>query len=180
MSNNVKLAVINIPATDPEATAKFYSKLLNRQLTQSPTDATVCYGTPLEDGVYLTIKRRERPEEGTTIFLAVEHLDQAIAAFESGGGKLLSKHELPISSKVQTEYADAVKTVYGPKDAQVPNHMGSSAVVSDREGNRIGLIEVHEHAHAMFKLGKHATPQTPHQAAVQAAAETIEKAFKKP
>jgi len=177
MSNQVKLAVVNFPAANPEKTAEFYSKLLGVELTRSPTDATVSYSAPIEDGVYLSVKKKERPDEVVTVFFAVEHLDRAIAAFEAGGGKLLSKHALPIAPKVQKEYTESFKKLY-EQDAHVPSHMGSSAVVSDGEGNRIGLIEVHEHAHVMFKMGKYTRARTPFDDAVQKAAKSLEKAFK--
>jgi hypothetical protein len=59
----------------------------------------------------------------------------------------------------------------------VPATLGTSALVSDCEGNRIGLIEVEEHAHVMFKMGKFAHVRTPFHEAVQAAAKSLESAY---
>jgi predicted enzyme related to lactoylglutathione lyase len=178
MSNQCKLAVINIPANDPEKASKFYSNLLALEFTRSPTDAAVSYSAPIsEDGVYISIKKKERPDETIGAFFAVENLTEAIATFQSAGGKVISKHDLPISPKVQKEYAQNYTKVYGPRDGGVPTTMGHCAVVTDHEGNRIGLIEVEEHAHVMFKMGKHAMMKTDMHRATQEAAKNLEKAF---
>jgi predicted enzyme related to lactoylglutathione lyase len=177
-----KLAVINIPADDPAKTSALYSKLLNIELTRSPTDDTVAYSAPLsEDGTYISIKKKERPDEAITAFFAVENLDQATAVFTASGGQVLSKHELPVSPKASAEYVKQYKKLYGPIDSGVPPKMGTAVVVGDAEGNRIGLIQVEQHAHVFFKVGAHAAQKTLAQAqthdAVQEAAKSIERAF---
>jgi len=178
MATGFKLAVINLPAGDPEKLSGFYSTLLGIELTRSPTDETHSYSAPIsEDGVYLSVKKKERSEEGILALFAVDNLENVVAAFQAAGGKLVSKHALPISPSVKEEYAKGYQKLYGPLDRAVPDTMGVSAVVVDPEGNRIGLMEIEEHAQVMFRVGARARAKGPSPEAVQAEAKNLERAF---
>ena len=110
---------VDIPVVDLQRAMKFYAAVLGVPLSKESVPGIDMAVLPHEDngvGACLFRKSGERPAEyGPLIYLNAQgHLDQAVSAAESNGGRVLeAKHAI------------------GPH--------GYRAIVRDSEGNRIAL-----------------------------------------
>jgi predicted enzyme related to lactoylglutathione lyase len=116
MANSV--VWVDIPVLDLDRAIKFYSSVIGAAVTRQEFPGMAMGILPHDDGVggCLFTKEGERPSErGPLVYLNVQgRLDQAIAAVQQLGGKILE-----------------------PKHG-IPPH-GYRAIIKDSEGNRLAL-----------------------------------------
>lgn len=108
-----------LPVDDPERAIAFYEKVFDWKIEkwQGPTEYwLITTGTKDEVGIDGGLARRQEPETGTEVTVSVESVDEAVAAVEANGGKVLR-----------------------PK--QVVPGVGWLAYCEDTEGNVFGMME---------------------------------------
>ncbi len=109
-----------IPAADVEKLSRFYSEVFGWKFEKSPPMGEMDYWMistgPRRKGVGGGMYRKMGPEDRPRNYIAVDRIDEAIAAFTAAGGKqLVEKQEVP--------------------------GFGWSYLGLDPEGNAVGLFE---------------------------------------
>jgi len=146
--------MISIPSANPKKAAALYSHVFGIELARTYSDSVVAYHIPIsDDGILFQIQQRFRDNEGTTSYFSVSDLNAEVAELERAGAKRIGgEHDMKISDRVLQPYRENYKHIYG---ADAHSSLGRACVLEDTDSNRICLMELHEHAHAIFKVGKH-------------------------
>ena len=135
MSNGTagQLVFCNVPARDASSLLQFYATLLGIDSgafvhnENSPIDQ---YETPIStSGIDLLLTQRSDNREVTTTYWAVPDINAAIDELKNQGGEVVS----------------------GP--TEMPDG-GTSAALLDPEGNYVGIVQLADHSHEYFQLGK--------------------------
>ena len=112
------------------------------------------YHLPIsKDGLQLTITQRHSAQEPPIAYFAVESLDETIKALlAEGGSVMVEPFDMPIAPQVADKYSEEFKKHHEETPSDT---VGRAAILRDPEGNLLGLTELHEQAHWLFKFGKH-------------------------
>jgi len=154
---NASLAFINIPSDQPEQSAQFYQALFGTELVPALSDQESYHATISDDGIDLNVTARHSSQEATTPFLGVKNLDQAISTAQSNGGRVVwGPEDVTIPDDDIEEYRQAVREVDGVEVRT--NKLGRAAIVADPGGGQVGLVQLEEHAHRHFNVGRHYRP----------------------
>lgn len=155
-----KLILVIIPANDPGELADFYSQIMGVGFARSFTDRRLCFYAPVSsDGVFLQVVERWFEDEPITCHFAVDDLTEAITTFTRNGGEVIVEPtDIPIAEDGFSEYRAFYREFYKVPTGSITASMGTFAMVRDIAGNRLGLIELAEHAHREFKVGHYAEP----------------------
>jgi predicted enzyme related to lactoylglutathione lyase len=158
-----KPVLINVPVSDVEAGLQFYEAFLGMTLARS-LSYEVSYHAPVSsDGILLTVDKRRFPGEPITLFFHVYDLDAMLKTITDRGGEIAAgPFDLPIPQAVRPEFKDEFRDSPFYR-GEAGDSMGRGASVADPEGNRFGLVEFTEWAHATFRLGEYAAPVTAEQ-----------------
>jgi predicted enzyme related to lactoylglutathione lyase len=152
-----KLMALNVPASDPQASRSFYAALLGTEFARSYTEDITSYHCPLADDLLLWISHRLSNDEKIAAVFAVDNLDAAVAELRGAGGQQFGgPFESPISPKLLSTYRENRAHTGAP----VTNTMGKYSLVKDPDNNIVAIMQVEEHAHEFFKLGKYAAPMS--------------------
>lgn len=158
-----KPVIINIPVDDVDAGIEFYEQFLGLRLARSLSYEISFHAPVSSDGILLTVNKRHFPGEGVTIMFAVENLDEALESWVSAGGTVVAgPYDLPIPKSIRTEFRDQFRDSPFYR-GEAGDSMGRGASLHDAEGNRLGIVELSEWAHATFALGVYAKPVTDEQ-----------------
>ncbi|MFF5207638.1 VOC family protein [Streptosporangium sp. NPDC000396] len=158
-----KPVLINIPVDDMERGLAFYQAFLGMPLARS-LSYEISYHAPVSsDGILLTVNQRRFPGEPVTLYYHVADLDAVLKQIVEHGGKVTAgPYDLPLPKQLKPEFQEQFRdSPFYHGDAG--DSMGSGASVADAEGNRFGLVQFNEWAHATFRLGEYATPVTAEQ-----------------
>lgn len=149
-----KLIMISIPSSDPKKTAALYSSIFGVEFARSFSETVIAYHVPIsEEGILFQIQQRFKDNEGATTYFAVTDLKQEVAEIEKTGAKRISEeHDMKIADRVLAPYLENYERIYGRAGH---SSLGKAVVLEDGDGHRICLMELHEHAHPVFKIGKH-------------------------
>lgn len=154
---NAVITLVNVPSDHPQKTADFYEKLLNIELAAALSDQEV-YHTPIsEDGIDLNVSSRHSPQEGVTTFFSVRDLDAVIATAKQMGAQVVwGPADLTIPAADFQAYKDGMQKV---ANIQVTTaHLCRGAILLEPGGTQVGLVQLEEHAHSHFKVGKFYRP----------------------
>lgn len=155
-----KLIQCNVPSTNIRKSRDFYSVVFGDiPFARTLTEELEGFHLPISvDGVQLTITPRQSEEEQITCYFAVDNLEQTLSALERTGGTVVCEpFALHVAPSVLPEYATSVKQ-YHPITGEIAGDIGRSAIVRDPDGNLIGLTELRDQSHWLFKYGKHRVP----------------------
>jgi predicted enzyme related to lactoylglutathione lyase len=155
-----KIALVNVPSDNPDATQKFYSQFLGIDLARSLYEETESYHAPISsDGIDLTVNPRHSPQETPMVMYAVDNLDHASREVENlGGERLWGPESLPIAPSALDDYRKNVQEEF--PGVNVTNDMGRAAIFQDPGGTQFGLVQLAEHAHGHFATGRFSQPLT--------------------
>ncbi|MET7358975.1 VOC family protein [Streptomyces sp. NPDC005562] len=159
-----KPVIINVPVDDVDAGIDFYESFLGLRLARSLSPDQISFHAPVSsDGILLTVNKRNFPGEGVTLMFAVEDIDAALASWKAAGGTVVAgPYDLPLPRKIRDEFRDQFRDSPFFR-GEAGDSMGRGASLHDAEGNRIGIVELSEWAHATFALGAYARPVTAEQ-----------------
>jgi predicted enzyme related to lactoylglutathione lyase len=162
---NASLAFVNVPSDNPAQSRDFFQQLFGIELAPS-LSADEGYHAPIsDDGIDLNINVRHTQQESPMPFIAVGNLDQAIELAENARGQVIwGPEELPIPDADLEDYKQGIKELEN-EDVQ-GNSMGRAAIVREPGGSQVGLVQLAEHAHRHFGVGKHQRPIDDHQVRV--------------
>ena len=140
---NAKLVMCNVPTTNSDTARKFYDTLFGGEdFARSLNDKIESYFRPIsQDGVTLTIGRRQNDRESITCYFAVDNLADTVKQLEAAGGKvILNATPIPVSGPAEAKkvFNDAAK---GHGD-QPSDTAGQFATMLDPDGNYIGLMQL--------------------------------------
>ncbi|MFJ2772199.1 VOC family protein [Streptomyces sp. NPDC087300] len=154
-----KPVIINVPVDDVDSGIEFYEQFLGLRLARSLAPGQISFHAPVSsDGILLTVNKRNFPGEGVTVMFAVEDIDAALAAWKAGGGTVVAgPYDLPLPRKIRAEFRDQFRDSPFYR-GEAGDSMGRGASLHDAEGNRMGIVELSEWAHATFALGAYANP----------------------
>ncbi|GGK75128.1 VOC family protein [Sphaerisporangium melleum] len=158
-----KPVLINVPVDDMERGLAFYQALLGMPLARS-LSYEISYHAPVSsDGILLTVNKRRFPGEAVTVYYHVNDLDGALKLIAEHGGEVTAgPYDLPLPKQIKPEFQEQFRdSPFYRGDAG--DSMGRGASVADADGNRFGLVQFSEWAHATFRLGEYATRVTPEQ-----------------
>ncbi len=158
-----KPVLINVPVDDVARGVEFYQALLGMPLARS-LSYEISYHAPVSsDGILLTVDKRRFPGEAITVYFHVADLDAMLKTIAEAGGEVTAgPYDLPLPKQVKPEFQEQFRdSPFYRGDAG--DSMGRGASVTDADGNRFGLVEFSEWAHATFRLGEYATPVTAEQ-----------------
>jgi predicted enzyme related to lactoylglutathione lyase len=159
------LAFINVPSDSPAKSRAFFEQLFGIELVPSLWSEESYHAPISADGIDIDINVRHSPQEATTAYLAVADLDGAIQLATKAGGQVVwGPDDLAIPKEDVQAYQSAVKEIEG-MDVN-SDRLGRAAVVLEPGGSQIGLVELEEHTHQHFAVGKHQQPLTAHQTKV--------------
>jgi predicted enzyme related to lactoylglutathione lyase len=158
-----KLLFVNIPADNPDETARFYSSFFGIDLVRNLTERPESYHAPIdEDGIDLNVTERQRSDEQMTCAFGVDDLDAAIAVVTHGGGRVVAgPFDVPVEDRMFDEYRSAqeeeLRTTFGGRQPveQVERSLGRTVVAIDPGGVPFALIELTEHAQRHYNFGRH-------------------------
>ncbi|GGX74291.1 VOC family protein [Streptomyces hiroshimensis] len=158
-----KPSIVNIPVDDVAAGITFYQKMLGIPLARNLSYAIAYHAPVSSDGVLLVITKKRFEGEPVTVYYAVESLKESLGELTAEGGEVIAgPYDLPIPKKIRPEFREEFKhSPFAHEDAG--DSLGTGASVRDPQGNRFGLLEFNEWAHATFKLGPYARPVTEEQ-----------------
>lgn len=154
-----KLIQCNVPSTNIRKSRAFYGLLFpDMSFAQSLTDEIEAYHMPISvDGIQLTISPRQAAQEQIICYFAVDNLDAILTAVEQNGGTVVVEpFTLNISPEAFLAYKGMVKEFY-PDAGHTDTDIGRSAIVQDPDGNFVGLTELREQVHDIFKYGAFST-----------------------
>ncbi|MEU1146609.1 VOC family protein [Streptomyces sp. NPDC005863] len=159
-----KPVIINVPVDDVDAGIDFYESFLGLRLARSLSPDQISFHAPVSsDGILLTVNKRNFPGEGVTLMFAVEDIDAALASWKAAGGTVVAgPYDLPLPRKIRDEFRDQFRDSPFFR-GEAGDSMGRGASLHDAEGNRMGIVELSEWAHATFALGAYARPVTAEQ-----------------
>ncbi|MGH4031856.1 VOC family protein [Actinomycetota bacterium Odt1-20B] len=154
-----KPVIINVPVDDVDAGIEFYEDFLGLRLARSLAPGQISFHAPVSsDGILLTVNKRHFPGEGVTVMFAVDDIDAALAAWKAAGGTVVAgPYDLPLPKKIREEFRDQFRDSPFYR-GEAGDSMGRGASLNDAEGNRMGIVELSEWAHATFALGTYANP----------------------
>ncbi|ATL28264.1 VOC family protein [Streptomyces formicae] len=154
-----KPVIINVPVDDVDAGIDFYEGFLGLRLARSLSPEQISFHAPVSsDGILLTVNKRNFPGEGPTVMFAVEDMDAALASWKAAGGTVVAgPYDLPLPQKIRDEFRDQFRDSPFYR-GEAGDSMGRGASLHDAEGNRLGIVELSEWAHATFALGAYANP----------------------
>ncbi|MGI5485512.1 VOC family protein [Microtetraspora malaysiensis] len=158
-----KPVLINVPVDDMERGLEFYQAFLGMPAARS-LSYEISYHAPVSsDGILLTVNKRRFPGETVTVYFHVYDLDGALKKIvELGGEVTAGPYDLPLPKQIKPEFQEQFRdSPFYRGDAG--DSMGLGASVADADGNRFGLVQFSEWAHATFRLGQYANPVTPDQ-----------------
>ncbi|MDQ0787572.1 VOC family protein [Streptomyces sp. B3I8] len=166
-----KPVIINVPVDDVDAGTEFYEHFLGLRLARSLSPEQISFHAPVSsDGILLTVNKRNFPGEGVTVMFAVEDLDRALDEWKATGGTVVAgPYDLPLPKRIRAEFRDQFRDSPFYR-GEAGDSMGRGASLHDPEGNRLGIVEFSEWAHATFALGAYAKPVTAEQLADQSIA----------
>jgi predicted enzyme related to lactoylglutathione lyase len=158
-----KPVLINVPVDSIETGARFYESLLGIPLALSLSFETSYHAPVSSDGILLTVNQRRFPDEPITVYFHVADLDATLATLVAAGGLVTAgPYDLPIPQDIEPELRERYR--HSPfYSGEAGGSMGRGASVADPDGNRFGLVQFSEWAHATFRLGRYATPVTAEQ-----------------
>ncbi|MEU8959789.1 VOC family protein [Streptomyces sp. NPDC048518] len=159
-----KPVIINVPVDDVDAGIDFYESFLGLRLARSLSPDQISFHAPVSsDGILLTVNKRNFPGEGVTLMFAVEDIDAALVSWKAAGGTVVAgPYDLPLPRKIRDEFRDQFRDSPFFR-GEAGDSMGRGASLHDAEGNRMGIVELSEWAHATFALGAYARPVTAEQ-----------------
>jgi predicted enzyme related to lactoylglutathione lyase len=169
------LAFINIPSDEPAKSRAFFEQLFGVEMVPSLWGEESYHSPISADGIDLDINIRHTPQESTTAFLAVLDLEDALKQATGAGGRVLwGPEELPIPKGDVNSYQSALREVEGvDTDSE---SLGRAAIVLEPGGSQVGLVQLEEHAHRHFAVGKHQQPLTAYQTSVMQKSKEIASA----
>jgi len=151
-----KLIQCNVPSQNIRKSRAFYGLLFDHQdFARSLTDEIESYHLPIStDGIQLTISPKQAVNEQITCYFAVDNLDATLTALEQNGGTVVREpFTLDISADAFPGYREQVKQNHNVRADQFKSDVGRCAIVKDPDGNLIGLTQLAEQAHWLFKYG---------------------------
>lgn len=152
-----KPILFNLPSNDTGKSNQFFTDFLGISFARALYDQSEVYHAPVSaDGIDLNVGPRHSPQETPTLFFGVDHINQALDKAKGLGAKVLWGPEaLPISPEALPDYQQIVEEEFPDDAGTVSDTLGQGAVLQDPGGAVIGLVEVAQHAHGHFKLGKY-------------------------
>jgi predicted enzyme related to lactoylglutathione lyase len=158
-----KPVLINFPADDVEQSVGFFEALLGIPMARS-LSYDVSYHAPVSsDGILLTVNKRRFPGEVPTVFFAVDDLAAALDVVVAEGGTVVAgPFDLPLPRTMDPAFRAQFRESPFVR-GEAGDSMGTAATVHDAQGNRFGLMELAEWAHATFRVGRYHNPVTPEQ-----------------
>jgi predicted enzyme related to lactoylglutathione lyase len=150
-----KLIQCNVPSRNIRKSRAFYQILFGQQdFARSLTDKVESYHQPISaDGIQLTISPRQTENEQITCFFAVDNLEAILGTLEQNGGEVICEpFTLDISTDAFPGYGEQIKKFH-PEVRSLQKNVGTCAIVRDPDGNLLGITELAEQAHWLFKYG---------------------------
>ncbi|MBB5628725.1 hypothetical protein BJ981_004424 [Sphaerisporangium krabiense] len=112
------------------------------------------------DGILLTVNKRRFPGEIITVYFHVNDLDGALKRIAERGGEVTAgPYDLPLPKQIKPEFQEQFRDSPFYR-GEAGDSMGRGASVVDADGNRFGLVQFSEWAHATFRVGEYAAPVT--------------------
>jgi predicted enzyme related to lactoylglutathione lyase len=149
-----KIIMVGLPASDPDGAQDFWGDVLEYDFAPGLSQENSWHAIGSEDGVDLLIAERHVDEERPMPHFAVDDLDAAISKAEALGGTVTPKIQMQMPDAALPDYRALHRRERGP--GQVTNTVGTAVIVIDPQGGMCGLVELEEHTHEHFKVGRFA------------------------
>jgi predicted enzyme related to lactoylglutathione lyase len=154
-----KLVFYDIPASDLDASRKFYEALLGADnFPPAPAHPKSFFHPISPDGIDLTLhqKRDQDPPDIPIAYFAVDDIDVAIKELEARGGKVVyEKNEIPLPTgrALQQFTADAKKL-----KLPIGKRLGEAVTMLDPDSNPVGIVRLEPAAAHYFHAGQFIQP----------------------
>jgi len=150
---DAKLIMVGLPADRPRAAARFYNGVVGGDFARSFSQDHAFHAPVSADGVDFLISKRHSAAELPMPYFAVDDVNVAIDAARHGGGTVVwGPADIPIAQTVLNDYKDLHREEAG--QGIVTDSVGSGAIIKDPQGNLFGVVELAEHTHEHFKVGR--------------------------
>jgi predicted enzyme related to lactoylglutathione lyase len=157
-----KVVFYDVPASDLDASRKFYGALLGTdEFAPSPTERVKALFRPISaDGIDMTLHQKaDRPDDPPDVpitYFAVDSLAEAQRELESLGGKVVHPPtDIPLpTGKALENYQRAAKAARH----KVGKRIGQALLMLDPDENPLGLVELEAHAAFYFRAGPYHHP----------------------
>jgi len=155
---NATPVMISVISDNVRQTVDFFQNLLGLEFAQD-AEALESYHAPISpDGIDLMVGPQRDPRETTMVHFNVDNLDRALQEVRYNGGKVLNgPRSLGMSAPAFARYAESYRRVepQGPAPTQ---QLGRMAIVQAPGGSVIGLVQLDEHMHKHFQVGRYQRP----------------------
>jgi len=152
-----KLIMVSMPSDDPDAVQDFYADVLEYDFAPSLSHEPSWHANASVDGIDLLIGQQHQGELPMAHF-AVDDLSEAVARATALNGQVVWEGALEMAPEALDDYRKLHQRERGP--GTVTNVAGRAAIVRDPQGGFVGLVELEEHTHEHFKVGRFAKQST--------------------
>ena len=157
------LSIVNVPTDNVAATRDFYSRLLGMDFARTLEVGAESYHIPVsEDGIDLQAGPRRNPNETTSVFFAVDNLDQVLQDVNNAGGRVLwGPQNVDMTDGAFQEYQAGYRAVASRGEPDATKQMTRAAVVQEPGGTQLGLLQLAGHMEEYYQAGnRHQKPIT--------------------
>jgi len=148
-----KLITVTLPSDDPDASQDFWGDVLEYDFAPGLSQEKSWHAIASEDGVDVQINERHDQEAPMPHF-STDDLDAAVQRAEALGGRIVWQGDLAMPAEAVPDYRELHRRERGP--GQVTDRVGRAAIVLDPQGGLAGLVDLDEHTHEHFKVGRFA------------------------
>jgi predicted enzyme related to lactoylglutathione lyase len=134
---NAKLVMCHVPTNNSANAQKFYNTLFGGDdFARSLNDQIESHYRPIsQDGLTLTMAKRQDQREPVTCYFAVDNLDDTVRELVAAGGKVIvNSTPLPVSGPPQA--------IAAARQVVPSNTLGRFVTMLDPDENYIGLIQL--------------------------------------
>lgn len=158
MKLNASPVMVSVTSNNVAQTTTFFQNLLGIEFAQD-AEALESYHAPIsQDGIDLMVGPQRNPNETTMVHFHVDNLDQALKEVRYNGGRVLfGPRSLAMSAPAAARYAESYRKVE-PQGPTPTNQLGRMAIVQEPGGSAFGLVQLDDHMHKHFQVGKHQRP----------------------
>jgi len=146
--------MVSIVTSNVAETKDFFESLLGVDFVQD-AEALESYHAPIsEDGFDLMIGPPRNPNETTMIYFHVDDMNAAVQGARYHGGQVLfGPQSLSMSAPAFAQYAESYRKVE-PQGPEPTRQLGLMAIVQAPGGSVFGLVQIDEHMHKHFQVGR--------------------------
>ncbi|HMJ97058.1 MAG TPA: hypothetical protein VK486_14480 [Thermoleophilaceae bacterium] len=149
-----KLIMVGMPSGDPDTAQDFWGAVLEYDFAPGLSTENSWHAIGSEDGVDILIADRHNDHEIPMPHFSTDDLDAAVGRAEALSGVIVAQGDMEMPAAALPDYRELHKKERGL--GQVTDQVGRFAIVQDPQGGLCGLVELEEHTHEHFKVGRFA------------------------